>query len=302
MRIVDIFRRKIFVYYWLGYNIGDSLSPFIIEKLSNSRIIYYDTTLKYTFRSYIKQLIILSFTLSLRKLYLLLHYFSKKILAVGSILEQSNKFSYIWGSGFISSDGKCSLKKICAVRGEYTANRLSKLGYEKPNVYGDPALLLPLIIEKSDNKLYDVAIVPHWSEISFYDDFRSFAKIIDTRTNDINDFVSQITSCKCILSSSLHGLIIAHAYGIPAILLKRRTEKEYGFFKYYDYFSSVGINNYEGFSVSVKSFDIDLKTIFNDNEDKSLPHYDIKKIQINLLKTAPFKLKSKYIDLLCNQD
>ena len=39
--------------------------------------------------------------------------------------------------------------------------------------------------------------------------------MIDLETGDIEDTLDAITSCNHILSTSLHGLILADAYGIP---------------------------------------------------------------------------------------
>lgn len=65
---------------------------------------------------------------------------------------------------------------------------------------------------------------------------------IDPRIyKDWHDFIDQICSCEIILSSSLHGIIIADAYQIPNIWITL-THQEHpdDNFKFKDYFLSVG--------------------------------------------------------------
>jgi pyruvyltransferase len=53
-----------------------------------------------------------------------------------------------------------------------------------------------------------------------------------------NRIIAEILKHKFILASSLHGLIIAEAFGIPARYV-RLTEHE-GLFKYHDYYEGTG--------------------------------------------------------------
>lgn len=73
----------------------------------------------------------------------------------------------------------------------------------------------PHIIEKK----YDLGVVCHQSHGELSIQRNSRIKIISiNRTSDeeIEAFVNEVSSCHSILSSSLHGLIIAQSYGIPA--------------------------------------------------------------------------------------
>ena len=49
-------------------------------------------------------------------------------------------------------------------------------------------------------------------------------------------------SANLVVSSSLHGIILAEAYGIPAILLRNPIDKS--MFKYYDYYGSTRRNSF----------------------------------------------------------
>ena len=69
-------------------------------------------------------------------------------------------------------------------------------------------------------KKYDLGVVPH------YIDKRGRKAaidlglpIIDPLRRDPLEVVDEIRQCHSIVSSSLHGIIVAHAYGIPAAWL-----------------------------------------------------------------------------------
>ncbi|MFW8205226.1 hypothetical protein ACOIC8_27960, partial [Klebsiella pneumoniae] len=71
-------------------------------------------------------------------------------------------------------------------------------------------------------------------------------KVIDLKTKDIEFVVDEIISCEYILSTSLHGVIVAQAYDIPTLWIKHNDINTDGI-KFYDYFDSVGIKPYDGF-------------------------------------------------------
>ena len=49
-----------------------------------------------------------------------------------------------------------------------------------------------------------------------------------------------MVSVDVVISSSLHGIILAEAYGVPAVLLKPQID----IVKYYDYYYSTGRINF----------------------------------------------------------
>ena len=120
-------------------------------------------------------------------------------------------------------------------------------------------------------------------------------KIIDLRTTDIESVICEILSCKYILSTSLHGIIVSHAYGIPALWMEKGYIDTDGF-KFNDYFSSVGISPYTAFKNydEILSEDFNIENFFELNKECALPNVSIRDIQKSLLSVAPFKIKEKY--------
>jgi pyruvyltransferase len=69
-------------------------------------------------------------------------------MVIGSIIGwMTNKDSIIWGSGVREPDNPLPAipRKVLAVRGPLTRKYLISQGVECPEIYGDPALLLPKI-------------------------------------------------------------------------------------------------------------------------------------------------------------
>ena len=88
---------------------------------------------------------------------------------IGSILQAiKSDRTEVWGSGFISKEpkGVCIPKRIHSVRGPLSRRVYTRLGIKCPEIYGDPALLMPLIYPSAgDEATYDLGIVPHWTEL-----------------------------------------------------------------------------------------------------------------------------------------
>ena len=184
---------------------------------------------------------------------------------------------------------------MLAVRGKLSLNLLN-IKEEIP--IGDPALLLPLVYTPSKKQKTEfLKIIPHFTE---YEEIKNLYSnkytIIDIRTKDVESFIDEIVSSKYIISTSLHGVIIAHAFNIPALWIKKGYINSSDF-KFYDYFSSVGITPYEGFKNidEILSCTENIEKLFKQYSDKSKINVPIDTIQKQLLQVAPFKLKKQYI-------
>ena len=295
--------RPIRVVYWNSTvnNYGDLLSPYIIQGLTGCEIIkknYFVGNSNSHLYQIFKSLI--NFDINLNTNYLFP--FEKPIIAIGSILSHGNSHSKIWGSGFMSKDERCNGGKIYAIRGYKSLSIIQEqikkgdsIKLNKNYTVGDPALLLPLLVNPSLKKKYKISIIPHFSEIEYFKkQYSQRYNIIDLRTENIEDTTKSITSSQVILSTSLHGIIVAHAYGIPAIWMELTgLEQNTNGFKFYDYFSSIGISNYSPVRNidQILSNDKSIELTFKYYKDVSLPpKMLVREIQSNLLACAPFKI------------
>lgn len=172
---------------------------------------------------------------------------TKHLLAVGSILGGSGDFdATVWGSGircFSSVRGlirKSLYQKldVRAVRGPLTRDALRQCGYDCPDVYGDPAVLMPMIYEPAPVKKQGTVLVTHYltdkEQYQGLDDIT----LLDIQTRDYKGFIDKIASAERVISSSLHGIILAETYGTPVVFLRKGIESE--ILKFYDWYFSTG--------------------------------------------------------------
>lgn len=156
---------------------------------------------------------------------------TRHLVAIGSVLDMSYQNAVVWGSG-LQEDRQywwSRLRKldIRCVRGPETRRVLLDNGYDCPPVYGDPAVLLPLLYQPGEReKTSDYRVIFHHA-VSGQDPCA-----LDPVTADWKGFIDAVVQSRRIVSSSLHGIIIAEAYGVPAVLLADNP----GLFKYRDYY------------------------------------------------------------------
>jgi hypothetical protein len=152
----------------------------------------------------------------------------------------------VWGAGFISRTVPITgrPRAIHAVRGWLSDARLREAGLPAPGVVGDAALLLPrLYTPRRDLPRRSLGVIPHvfereeafFVQAGTWDDVR----VIDI-TGGIEEVIDQIVACDRVISSSLHGIICADAYGVPSLWLHGSDKPAGDGFKFLDYFSSVG--------------------------------------------------------------
>lgn len=202
----------------------------------------------------------------------------KHYLIIGSIIPQFSKpDSIIWGSGVGESNYKLQNKpnKVLAVRGPLTRQYLLDKGVDCPEVYGDPALLFPRFYKSHKRPKYKIGFIPHFIDqdsrfFNFLNDFGNDVKFIDvTNYGEWNDFIDNICECEFIISSSLHGLIIADAYNIPNIWGEFTHVMGDNGFKFRDYLLSVNKKTMKPYKVYSYSHD-ELKQLKKKYEKASI--------------------------------
>lgn len=249
-------------------NYGDLLGKYLVEKISQKKVIWAKPS-KFS----------------------LYDFFSPIYVTIGSILTNVNSKCIVWGSGIVSKDYPIKKAKFLAVRGPQTRKHLLKQGYEVPEVYGDPALLLPKFYNPKIKKEYAIGIIPHYSDFNRVKDFyknEDSILLIDLMTNNIEKTTDDFLKCKKIVSSSLHGLIVAHAYGIPAVWQKFSGDIFGDDIKYQDYFESVGIAPYKPEIVSDK-MKLEVLDLLFSQMDARPRQENIEEICSKLMDVCPFK-------------
>lgn len=247
----------------------------------------------------------------------------KNFLCIGSLLGMpgyANDKTIVWGAGSFGKLKGTVPSRICSVRGKLTRDILIGKGIDCPDVYGDPALLLPLVYQpkvgapsstlprregtlfetqnsKLKTKRYRLGIIPHIDDLRHpvIEEIREKhvdeILIIDlAHYSEWTSVIDQICSCKCILSSSLHGLIVSDAYQVPNCWIELSGKLIGGHYKFYDYASSVDRVFDSPFHIEKFA---DLANL-NDHADLYFSCVDsnrLRDLQRCLIETAPFKLK-----------
>ena len=176
-----------------------------------------------------------------------------EIVSTGSVLDvlPDGWAGIVAGSGQLHSRTHRDLTNahVFGLRGEFSAQFSSLTRSDRANlVIGDPGLLASELVPVERGK-YELGVVPHWSDAELYG--RELVKsrnghyaepILIDPTADPLSVVAQIGSCKKIIASSLHGLVVADSFQIPRRaeqFAKMTSPYEGGRFKFADYASSI---------------------------------------------------------------
>ncbi|NGX39785.1 MAG: hypothetical protein KR126chlam1_01118 [Chlamydiae bacterium] len=229
---VPVRDRGIALYYWDSRiyhhftNFGDQLSEAIVERIVGHQV-------RTTFNVLYKR-----------------HYGKNKLLAVGSILHLAEDNDVVWGSGIrgahLNMKDKSTFRftqlDVRAIRGPLTREKLMEIDIDCPEIYGDPALLLPILFpefKRKENPSREYIVIPHFSDEYL---FRDNPNLVSVKEN-WDSVIRKVLDSKFVISTSLHGLVVAEAFGIPARLL-RLTDNE-PMFKYKDYYYGTNRNEFQ---------------------------------------------------------
>ncbi len=256
-------------------NFGDDICFPILERLTGCKVIALEQT-------------------QLRRL--------PHLVCIGSVVDfMPDKQVILWGGGTIMGKKEqplpMSLRKVCAVRGPLTRDWLLGHGVDCPAIYGDPALLLPLVYKPKVNRRYKVGFVPHYADYSLphVEAFRqAHPEVCFIRLQHYTSWqqvIDEICSCDCIVSSSLHGLIVSDAYGVPNVRACFSDLICGGDYKYKDYYGGVGRQYVEPLDFR---HEIDLDVVDSQIASYRPIHFNL----IELLRAFPYRLAPDFRKLM----
>ncbi|WP_175611052.1 polysaccharide pyruvyl transferase family protein [Microbacterium sp. RURRCA19A] len=165
----------------------------------------------------------------------------RTLFSVGSVLHFAADGDVLWGTG---RNGKIEAQRhtfssldVRAVRGPRTAAFLRGMGIAAPEVYGDPGLLVPEVFPHlraiASAPTREISIVPNLH------DFPKYANVPGVVNPQwaLSTVLENIATSSLVIGSSLHGIVVAEALGIPARLIAPEHEDP---FKYQDYYEGTG--------------------------------------------------------------
>lgn len=156
----------------------------------------------------------------------------------------------VWCTGFIFKETKDTpfIRKMnfCSVRGEMTKARVEKIIGKKLSIpTGDGGIIAPYLFDKPIPKQHKVGVIAHFHE----QDHPAFKRVLETHKDsffinlrdDPLTVVRQIAECEVVISSSLHGLIVADSFGVPSQWIEVTDVLKGDGFKFFDYYSAFGV-------------------------------------------------------------
>jgi hypothetical protein len=175
------------------------------------------------------------------------------LFAVGSLMRMANSVGVgrrppmdplvIWGTGAMEDirfDLLAERAHVAAVRGPLTA---AVLGLESA-VLGDPGLLAQEATGFAASGDIAIGVIPHFKTVpavrSVLEDAVNKDLVIIDPCDPLDMVLRQISACRLIVSSSLHGLVVADSFGIPSVWMEPGAIHPAPHFKFEDYAAGIG--------------------------------------------------------------
>jgi pyruvyltransferase len=191
------------------------------------------------------------------------------VISVGSILGHVSPrewTGHVLGSGkLFAGDEVPDQARVWALRGPLTAK-----GIRGDYALGDPGLLADELVSPQP-RVFTLGILPHWSDQDLHQrtEWDRYSPLRIHPTWHPLDVIAAIGKCHKLVTSSLHGLIVADAFGIPRRFEHAtRLEREGGYLKHRDYSASIG----HRFEVGVTSQPSRFRV--NDRRDELIDAFD----------------------------
>jgi pyruvyltransferase len=191
-----------------------------------------------------------------------------KIMGIGSVLTHTCIGDIVLGTGlsFASKDARPesqvwknlndTLTKILSVRGSDTRMRIMEQNVDCPAEYGDLGVTASLLIwpdlYPSSTPPHDVCVVPHATDSTLKKEaaeHRPMVQVLSISPAKPVDLTKSMMDCKLIISSSLHVLMIADAYGIPTRWYHGPDSNQVD--KYNDYYRGVGTDRSSDYATTL---------------------------------------------------
>jgi len=143
----------------------------------------------------------------------------------GSVGHYLKNGDIVCGVGTFEGTSFAPCVEAIAVRGPMTAQSLNL-----SCLFGDAGLLLPHFYQPPKRERKGLGIVPHYVDYDWCR-YNGLQNIVDVR-QDVEQFIDDVTQYAIIASSSLHGIVIAEAYGIPVVRVRFPTSSRIASFDY----------------------------------------------------------------------
>lgn len=218
---------------------------------------------------------------------------------VGSILQNIpalvNKYKKkctVIGAGLITPVAIKKNKNILylGVRGPLTQKLIESNSNDIP-IISDPGLQIDRIFPLPHiptEKKKDLGFIIHSVDRShFFNLFPGLKDHLIDNYADYHTFLSQLSQYKKVLSSSLHGIIFCHSYGIPVAPIHITNRIIGGNFKYIDYYHSLGHTQFKC------RFAVDKNTNLSELVDRM---WQPSRDTINHFKNMQYEILTSYIN------